>query len=226
MAWKNIIEMQQLKYDISYFMVTWKILKPDFMCVCHKQFYIKGCLFPKKRKKKKGQVFKIINVPWLVSSSQSRSTGRGKCTSVIHRKDMKHDAYTTNLFLFWIFSSQHSTLVKSLRARVHSRCIKVGNLSSKCCQTWQDAEEWCICLMYLQRNENTITPSFLWALPSSQLLPGLLVLTSVMMFPPPPVQKVNGVFVQMYAEFCGCGYFWPSEIVMLTQTTHWTTMLV
>lgn len=88
-----------------------------------------------------------VSVPYLKLSVFHGSSILARCGAPVGEMHLcgpkqrkKLDAYTTN-FLKKCFSSQHSTLVKFLRATVHSRCTRGRNLSSECCQTWQDAEE-------------------------------------------------------------------------------------
>lgn len=100
-------------------------------------------------------------------------TGRGNAPFIIQGKEEDgRKNFISNLKnIFW---SQHSTAVKLLRVTVHHwGCTQGRNFSSKWCQTWQDAVEWCICLMYLQRNKDTITENLLQALFRFNLLPGL-----------------------------------------------------
>ncbi len=97
------------------------------------------------------------------------------------KKNLMHTPQTF-LFLFFFFLIFLITTLYIGKVTQGNSSLKMQGretLSSECCQTWQDAEEWCICLMYLQRNENTITLSLFWALHRSHLLPGLLVIELV-----------------------------------------------
>lgn len=114
-------------------------------------------------------VSEFIRVPMAPQFPASRGAQAGKthlCGPKQRRKTwcLHHKPF---IFLFFIYFFLITTLYIG-KVALGNSSLKMHkgerNLSSKCCQTWQDAEEWCICLMYLQRNENTITWSLFWAL--------------------------------------------------------------
>lgn len=127
----------------------------------HSQLYIKGTRLSK------------VSVPFLKWSvfhgssnpSQGWSAGQGQTlhSGPEQRRKTECTHHIPLIRLFFFFFVHHHTLhwlgwefIQDARGR---------NLSSECCQTWQDADEWCICLMYLQRNKKTITWSFIFPPP-------------------------------------------------------------
>lgn len=176
-------------------MVTWQWLKKTWFCFfffsffffLHEQLYIKGTLVVKKSPN--------ISVPHLILSVFHGSSILARCGAQERgekhtplwfqskeEKNLMHTPQTFYLFIFFWKIFLITTLYIGKVARGNSSLKMQGerNLSSECCQTWQDAEEWCICLMYLQRNENTITfTSVLGPFRLAQMLPGLLVIQLV-----------------------------------------------
>lgn len=196
-------------------MVTWKWVKKNLILfpffLLHEQLYIKGNLLF-RTPKVSVRYLKMLSVPWLVNPSRLRSTGRENALlrSEAKKKNFMH---TPQAFLRKKKEKENShhntTLVRLLRGNSSTAQDARGrNLSSECCQTWQDAEEWCICLMYLQRNENTITLSLFWARRAPHLLPGLLVIelvqTSLITEVSASIYTLADGFVTLWVFVCMC----------------------
>lgn len=77
--------------------------------------------------------------------------------SVVPKQEVKRSMHSSKtLFLEYISSVLYIGKVArgNSSLKMHKRR---KTFSFECCQTWQEAEEWCTCLKYLQKNENTIT---------------------------------------------------------------------
>lgn len=153
--------------QIHILMVTWKWFKKNlnlFLFFFSMNNFTLKVLYLKKKKKKTDKSFspisEMISIPWLVDPSQLCSAGREN--SPLRSKAKKNLMHTPQTFL--LFLNFLNTTLYIGQGQQFTQDARERNLSSECCQTWQDAEEWCICLMYLQRNENTITLSLFWAL--------------------------------------------------------------
>lgn len=138
-------------------MFWWKWLKTWIFFTIYQHFYLFVIIFFTLKVSKEPNLRSAVweNPMLLVVGPPQPGAEQHK----MHLHCPRHRRKKQNKNLIIKFKSRHSTWVKLLRTRVHSGRTRERNLSSECCQTWQDAAEWCICLMYLQRNKNTVTAS-------------------------------------------------------------------
>lgn len=140
------IKNEQLKYSTSYFQSYMKMnLKTWFVFIfLHEHVYIKGTVFFHNHTL--SPLYEMITCSEVDRIQPGVEQHRvEKCTFIIQSKEEK----PSHNVLLRVFSSQHSTLAKLLRATVLWRCTWERNLSSDSVKLGKmrrnDTSVWCIC---------------------------------------------------------------------------------